>query len=399
MKIIFVATLLIILVLIISLFVIKTLDLSKQNMSCYLNYNSTFSMQGGSKKFNPSDIGYEEVRNIKEEELEVKEFIKKIVNAPEDSSVIFTSGATESMATTLNWLKSFNRYGVVCGSEFDHDSVKLNCDNMELKYKKVDVEKIIKGKKKFDKNCSCVFLTHVSPHTAEILPMDKLSDILDDVYLSEINDDNPELVEVSAQYKPLVVLDVSQSIGKTEIDMKKWGINALFFSLHKLGGQMNCGVLVVKDDITKPFKPLIAGKQQNSMRGGTYNAYGYLNFKDIYKNYIDSFDHEGCKKTWEKMYNKFTLGGLNVVEPKFDHLYNTILIKTKKCSFDMITKLNSYGIYTSGKTACDSLDENDKSSTLRLSFINGDVSTKTMNKIIDVVNEIENNVDEISEDY
>mgnify|MGYP003294997369 CR=1 FL=1 len=59
----------------------------------------------------------------------------------------------------------------------------------------------------------------------------------------------------------------------------------------------------------------------------------------------------------------------------------------------MITELNQYGIYTSGKTACDSLDKNDKESNLRLSFITNNVSDKTINKIIKVVNKYENNDD------
>ena len=386
---------LLILILIISLFILKLRESSK--MSCYLNYNSTYISGGSKKRFNPSDIGYEEVKNVKIEELETKEYIKEIINAPADSHVIFTSGATESMATVLNWVKNFNRYGVISGSKFDHNSVKSNCDNLGLKYKEYDIEEILNKRTNFNKNSSCIFLTHVSPHTGEIMPMDELKDSLNNVYLEEIDDDNDEMVEIVAQYKPIVVLDVSQSIGKVKIDMAKWGVNALFFSLHKLGGELNCGVLVVKDTIDKPFKPLIAGKQQGGLRGGTYNAYAYLNFKEIYEKYVNEFDHEGCKKMWDNMYKKLTLGGLDVVEPKFDHLHNTILIKTKKCSFDMIMELNQYGIYTSGKTACDSLDENDKESNLRLSFIGDGINNKTINKIIDVVNKHENKSDDDSE--
>ena len=49
--------------------------------------------------------------------------------------------------------------------------------------------------------------------------------------------------------------------------MDKWGVDAVFFSLHKIGGEMGVGVLVVND--VSNYVPLIAGFQQNSLRGGT----------------------------------------------------------------------------------------------------------------------------------
>ena len=357
-------------------------------MACYLNSNSTCLVGGGKKRFNTSDIAYEEVRKIRREEEDIKEYIKSILGASEDTEVIFTSGATESIATVLNWAKSCNKYGIVCGSDFDHNTVELNCNNQELKYKKVNINEIINHKSKYDLNCGCVLLTHVSPHTGEIMPMDKLSDILDDVYLEEVNDENDDMTEVSYQYRPLVALDVSQSIGKTKIKMNEWNIDAVFFSLHKLGGELNCGVLLIKNNHKKPFKPLIAGKQQGGLRGGTYNSYGYLNFKDIFKKYSEHYDKKACKKQWEKIYKKLTLEGLDVVEPEFEHLYNTILINTNQCSFNMISELSEYGIYVSGKTSCDSVNSNENS-TLRLSFMGDEISDKTINKIIEIVNKYE----------
>lgn len=379
------------------LILLKTIKLYQLKMANYLNYNST-SFIGGNRLFNASDAAYDEVQNIKVEEAKVKEFIKKICNAPDDTNVIFTSGATESMATVLNWVSSYNKFGVVYGSTFDHNSIVLNCQNQNLKYGTINYNRIIKNKDQLPTDISCLFLTHVSPHSGEIIPIEKLMDKLDFSYLNEYNEDNEEHVDIIRQYRPLVVLDASQSIGKTKIDMKKWGLNAVFFSLHKLGGKMNCGVLLIKDDIEKPFKPLIAGKQQNAMRGGTYDVYSYLNFEELYNNYVNSFDHQQCKQTWKKAYNEFRKRGLDVYEPKYNHLYNTILIKTKVCSYDMIKELAQYGIYVSGKTACDSLDKSDNESNLRISFINGDISKSVINKIVDVVNKWENNEEGIEID-
>ena len=357
-------------------------------MACYLNSNSTCLVGGSKKRFNTSDIAYEEVQKIRKEEEEIKHYMKNLLGASEDTEVIFTSGATESIATVLNWAKSCNRYGIVCGSNFDHNTVELNCNNQELKYKKINIKDVLSNKSQIDLNCGCVFLTHVSPHTGEILPMDKLSEVLDYVYLEENNDENDDMVEVSYQYRPLIALDVSQSIGKVKIEMNKWGVDAAFFSLHKLGGELNCGVLLIKNRYNKQFKPLIAGKQQGGLRGGTYNSYAYLDFKTIFKDYSEHYDKNACKKQWEKIHKKLTLEGLDVVEPEFEHLYNTILINTNSCSFNMISELSEYGIYTSGKTSCDSINS-DENSTLRLSFMGDEISDKTINKIIEIVNKYE----------
>lgn len=385
---------LLLIAILIIILIIKLIKLKPKKMSNYLNYNST-GLIGGNRLFNSSDTAYEEVHNIRREEAMVKRYIKELVNAHDDTHVIFTSGATESMATVLNWVKNYNKYGIVYGSNFDHNSIILNCQNQDLKYSTINFKHIIKNKSSLPNDASCIFLTHVSPHSGEIIPMNELSEKMDFTYLGELHDDNDENVEIIRQYKPLIILDASQSIGKTKIDMKAWDLNAVFFSLHKLGGKMNCGVLLIRDDIERPFKPLIAGKQQNAMRGGTYDVYSYLDFKELYNNYVDSFDHKQCKKTWKKAHTAFKKAGLDVYEPEYNHLYNTILIKTKVCSYDMIKELSQYGIYVSGKTACDSLDKSDKESNLRISFINGDISNKTINKIIEVINKWENKEEEI----
>lgn len=401
-----------ILILLILFTIIIIVNIFKKNqMASYLNYNST-AFIGGNKKFNTSDVAYDEVQKIKEEESDVRQFIKDIVHASEDTRVIFNSGATESIATLFNWVKSFNNYGCICGSNFDHDSIQFNSNNQNLNYKKINVKHILRNQETLDPNCSCILLTHVSPFTGEILPIEEFLNKTDQVALEEVNDDNDELVEVQSQYKPIIALDVTQSIGKTPIYMEKWGVNFLFFSLHKLGGELNTGVMLVRDTFDKPFKPLIAGRQQDGLRGGTYNSYAYLNFKELYKNYTNEFDIDSCKKEWNKVTKKLELEGLNVVKPKFNHLFNTISIKTNNCSYPMINELSKFGIYVSGRTACDEISSQERneldlieenleggssksnnSSTIRISFIGDVISDKTINKIIEVINKYEHEDD------
>lgn len=348
----------------------------------YLNFNST-ALIGGKNKFNPVDK-YPENEKLKFQELEVKNYIRKKIGAHKDSKVIFTSGATESIATVLNWIKEYNKYGTIYGSDFDHESVKLNCDNLKIKYEQIDIDEILSEKEKLKHNCSALFITHVNPYSGEIYPFEEINKIFKSQFKEEITVDENEFDYNNAPFK---ILDASQSIGKTKIEMEKWGLNAVFFSLHKLGGKLNCGVLVVRDTNKTKFKPLISGKQQSGLRGGTYDLYSYLNFQNVYEKFLENYDPEECKSLWKKMFDEFKLHGLDVYEPKHKHLFNTILIRTKTCSLPIINELAKNNIYVSGKTACE--NETDDVSTIRISFINNQISDKIIRKIINIIQEHE----------
>lgn len=336
----------------------------------YLNFNSTY-LNGG--YYNPSDSAYPETIKIHNSEERIKTEIKKYLNAPEHSQVLFISGATEGIASCMFWVKNYNPYGVVIGSRLDHDSIKLNAENMELIYKTVDIDK---DNIELPENTSALFITHVCPRTGEIYPIEKLKQ---QKYNSD--DYSDEELENNTQYRPLIFADVTQSIGKIPINMKQMKCNALFFSLHKISGDYNAGVLVINDSDNNRFKPLIAGHQQNNMRGGTYNVYSYFDFVKLINAY--DYDRISCKEAWEKIVKKMEEAKIDVIKPVLNHTYNTVLIHRDKCSLGLINELAREGIYIGSSTAC-STNTNDFN--IRISFLNGDdVKNKTIDKIIGVI--------------
>lgn len=338
----------------------------------YLNYNSTF-MNGG--KFNPSDLAYDEVQDLRMDEERVKSYIKTVVGASDSSEVIFNSGATEGIATVINWAKQLNCHGSVLGSQFDHSTVEDNCKNQGLQYHKLEItptEKI-----STDINTGLVFVTHVSPTTGEIYPIENLSRYH---YLSDGEDSLDQ--DTVRQYRPIIAMDISQSIGKIPVEMKKNKINAVFFSMHKIGGVMNTGVLVIDDQ--HKFVPLIAGNQQHKLRGGTYNLYDFLDFEQIYTDFVEFYDHDKCKKEWAKSMKQ--LDGLNVYKPKFEHLHNTILIDVNHCNAGIINQLSGYGIYVGGSSACSAETPDQVDTKIRISFLNS-VNHSAVKKIIKAISE------------
>ena len=162
--------------------------------------------------------------------------------------------------------------------------------------------------------------------------------------------------------------------------MKKNGFDAVFFSLHKLGGEYNTGVLVVNQDNYK-FKPLIAGSQQQHLRGGTYNSYSYADLDKLYSKYHNKFNSDKCKKTWNKITRMFDENEIKYVHPKLKHMYNTILIPFKSCTAELVNKLSELGIFVGSQTACDQIKDNH----IRLSWIDPEISDKTINTIMCLV--------------
>lgn len=307
----------------------------------YLNYASTNAKQNGT--LNPSDLAYPQVMEQREELNQLIQRIKKLVNAPVDAKVIFNSGATESIANCVFWAKSYNKYGTIMGSEYDHSAVADNCKNMDIPYNAT----VRSGK--LDDRCSMIFLTHVNAKTGEIANIQNFINNVINRYNYLYNEPfNPYITNVQ-QYRPLIVLDATQSIMKVPIDMERWKLNAVFFSLHKIGGPIGMGVMVIQDTSFAPFKPLIAGKQQQELRGGTFPLNTFL----YNENLFDTFDDFNVRKeAWTQGLKQLKDSGLNVYEPKHSHLYNTYLIKVDSCPLGIINNLALKGIYVGNISAC-----------------------------------------------
>lgn len=314
----------------------------------YLNYSSTDANHNGS--LNPSDLAYPQNMILKNnvKDLEIK--IAKLINAPSNARVIINSGATESIANMIWWARNYNPHGKIVGSSYDHSAVKDNCETFGMSY----LDRF--NMTNLNDNCAMLFLTHVDSKTGSIMNVPNVARNLNTYsFLNEESDSsfrhnsgNPYANSV-LQYKPIVVLDATQSIMKIPIDMEKWKLNAVFFSLHKIGGPMGMGVLVVDDSPLFPFKPLIGGKQQHNLRGGTLPLQRVVENDWIFDNFDD---YNERKEKWNETFKRLVDAGLNVYRPKGAHLYNTFLISTKDCPMSYINELSKKGIYIGNTSAC-----------------------------------------------
>ena len=352
----------------------------------YLNTNSTYATKTG--YYNPSDLGYDDMVILRKEKMKTFEMIKKLVNAKETATVILNSGATESIATCINWAKHYNAYGSIYGTEFDHSSVKKNVINQDMEYKLID-EGI--------ENAAGIFLTHVNSRTGEILD-DNYLHISDKLFSLQEATSDFEADVATVPYQPLIFLDVSQSIMKTKVDMQDAHANALFFSLHKIGGPTDMGVLVIDAPASKSFIPLIAGEQNNGMRGGTMNEMLFVQNRDIFTTL--SLPENRIRK-WNSMKKILIEHNVKIIEPKGKHIYNTFLIdtETKDCPLALVHELAKHNIYVGTVSACEGeaiyngkiSGGSDNNTYIRLSFDDpSDINNSVMTTLCSVISTFKN---------
>jgi cysteine desulfurase len=109
--------------------------------------------------------------------------------------------------------------------------------------------------------------------------------------------------------------DAVQIFGKFRINIGKIpGLSALSFSAHKFYGPKGCGGIVLAKKLVSGYglKPLIAGKQQHGLRGGTENVCAIASMAEALKSTIKDRDKK----------NRKLLDMKNFLLKKLDEIYN-----------------------------------------------------------------------------
>lgn len=84
--------------------------------------------------------------------------------------------------------------------------------------------------------------------------------------------DIEQIIKITHLHNGIVYLDCTGSVSTIPIDVKKFDIDMLGFSGHKIHALKGCGVLYKKKCIK--LEPLVYGSQEQSLIGGTENILG-----------------------------------------------------------------------------------------------------------------------------
>lgn len=317
---------------------------------------------------------------------EVRRYIQKQFDAKK-YTVIFTSGASESNCFILRsaadaFKHQTGRKPHIITSATEHKSI-IECCNSLKDYDKADI-------------------TYIEPNAYGCINVDFISQaITENTCLISIIAANNELGCVNdivgigklAHSKNIPFhTDAVQLFGRYKMSLKKYGIDALSMSFHKLYGPMGLGLLILSNELIKGYDmpSQISGNQQDKLRGGTENvpaiagAYASLkrNFADrsvknekmlILKTYlVDSLKKHLPQGTYRKYFTRETklpyefivLGPLDFRTCKTLHytipkvLPNTLLLSFVKnkgdpfCNVKLKKYLDKNNIIVSIGSAC-----------------------------------------------
>ena len=178
----------------------------------------------------------------------------------DDYEIIFTSCASESNSTIINSVRDMKGKNIIT-TEIEHSSIIKSCQQLDIKVKylkpnkyglitKEDVENMI------DKNTVLISVMFVNNEIGSINPIRGIG-------------------MIAKKYNIPLHCDAVQMFGKCRLNLSKINIDALSMSFHKLYGPPGIGLLILKKSFTHRkninFNPLIAGSQNNNLRGGTEN--------------------------------------------------------------------------------------------------------------------------------
>ena len=211
-----------------------------------------FSEKFGNSSSRTHSFGWEADAAIEQSRKE----IAALINA-EKSEIIFTSGATESNNIII----------------LNHNSKDNHIITMSTEHKAVlDICKEV------EKNNT--HITYLNPKKNGLIKLDKITDnIHPKTTLVSIMHANNEIGVIQPIYEIGEIcksnnisfhVDGAQSLGKTNIDVKKMNIDFLSLSAHKIYGPKGIGCLYINKKHFHKLKPrFYGGSQERNLRPGT----------------------------------------------------------------------------------------------------------------------------------
>ena len=270
--------------------------------------------------------------------------IAHLINC-EESEIIFTSGATESINLALKGIfeayKSKGNHIITCKTE--HKAVLDTClylegQGAEITYFDVDKEGLIDPEELKDAIKPTTILVSImaaNNETGVIQPTEKIAEICNDKDV-------------------LFFCDATQFVGKERCDVAELGIHCMAFSAHKMYGPKGIGALYVrrKNPRVNLTEQINGGGHQNGKRSGTLNVpliAGFGKAAELFEqNFWDIGSHVSKIKNYFE-HQLLDIEGLRINGTTKHRLYNTSNLtfpQTKK-----ITSLLNKFAFSSG-SAC-----------------------------------------------
>lgn len=193
--------------------------------------------------------------------------VANLINS-KTSEITFTSGATEAANLALLGFAKENRnkgkHIISCKTEHKAILETLNAlenDGYEISYVEVNYDGIVDLEH---------FQSLLRPDTSMAVMMlaNNETGVIQDI---------TKISELAHQNGSVLMSDITQAVGKIDVDIKALGIDLAIFSSHKIYGPKGAGALYSSSriDLTRY---MYGGNQENGIRPGTVNVPAIVGF-------------------------------------------------------------------------------------------------------------------------
>ena len=243
---------------------------------------------------NPSSKYYCKATNAKVAVEEAREKVAKLIGAkPEE--IIFTAGATESTNFIIKGYLDYRKYygdgkNHVITSRVEHKATLNTCRylNGELYSNNDPTISLFGEKKRVDRGFEASFVGVTSNGEISVEEIEKAikenTALVSILYVNnEIGSisDVSRVSEICKSHNIALHSDLTQALGKLEIDVKKLGIDYASCSAHKIYGPKGIGAAYMKSD-AYGIAPITAfmhgGEQEFGYRAGTHAVHNIVGF-------------------------------------------------------------------------------------------------------------------------
>ena len=243
---------------------------------------------------NPSSKYYCKATNAKAAVEEAREKVAKLIDAkPEE--IIFTAGATESTNSIIKGYLDYRKYygdgkNHVITSLVEHKATLNTCRylNGELYSNNDPTISLFGEKKRIDRGFEASFVGVTSDGEISVEEIEKaIKENTALVSILHVNNEIGSISDVSSvseickSHNIALHSDLTQALGKLEIDVKKFGIDYASCSAHKIYGPKGIGAAYMKSD-AYGIAPITAfmhgGEQEFGYRAGTHAVHNIVGF-------------------------------------------------------------------------------------------------------------------------
>ena len=243
---------------------------------------------------NPSSKYYCKATNAKAAVEEAREKVAKLIDAkPEE--IIFTAGATESTNFIIKGYLDYRKYygdgkNHVITSLVEHKATLNTCRylNGELYSNNDPTISLFGEKKRVDRGFETSFVGVTSNGEISVEEIEKaIKENTALVSILHVNNEIGSISDVSSvseickSHNIALHSDLTQALGKLEIDVKKLGIDYASCSAHKIYGPKGIGAAYMKFD-AYGIAPITAfmhgGEQEFGYRAGTHAVHNIVGF-------------------------------------------------------------------------------------------------------------------------